>query len=87
MRGWLGIAAFVAAYDAWAAVTERPTLSREFREASRLRPAIFIGGTGYMVAHLFGLVPQRIDPLSQYCVAFSICAQRMLPARSTPVES
>lgn len=87
MRGWLGIAAFVATYDAWAAATNRPTLSREFREASRIRPAVFIGGTGYMVAHLFGLVPQRIDPLSQYASAFVWWSQRTLPVASTPVES
>ena len=87
MRGWLGIAAFVAAYDAWAAATNRPTLSREFREASRVRPAVFIGSTGYMVAHLFGLVPQRIDPLCRYSAAFAMWAARGVPAASTPVES
>lgn len=70
MKGWLGIALFVAVYDAWAGATGNPTLSREFRDNSRSRPAVVGACTAFMVAHLYGLVPRRVDPL---CIYIDTC--------------
>ena len=70
MRGWLWLAAFVAVYDAWAGLTSHPTLSAEYRTVSREHPVPIVVGTAYLIAHLVGAVPQRIDPLSRYTRAF-----------------
>lgn len=68
MPGWIGIAVYVTAYDTWAGLSGRRTLSSEFRDHSKVRPMVMVVGTAYMVTHLFGWFPRRYDPLSQYTV-------------------
>jgi hypothetical protein len=70
MRGWLWLAAFVGAYDAWAGLTQHPTLSAEFRTATRDHPVPVCLATAYMLAHLFGAMPRHVDPLTQYTRLF-----------------
>lgn len=71
MKGWLGLATFVAIYDAWAGATGNRTLSRAFRETAKRHPVICWGACIYMTAHLHGLVPARLDPLTAYTVVFA----------------
>lgn len=63
MNGWLAVAAVVSAYDIHAGITHRPTMSAAFRSASRKHPMLMTAGVTYLVAHLYGALPQRIDPL------------------------
>jgi len=60
MRGWLAIAGVVVGFDVWACRRERDTLSCAFRRAPR---ALTITTSAYVLAHLFGLMPDRVDPL------------------------
>lgn len=71
LRGWVGIAAYVIAYDSWAGWTGNKTLSAEFRDYSREQPVLMLLGTSYLVAHLFGMWPRKYDPLSRYTDAWS----------------
>ena len=63
--GWLALAAYVIAFDAWAITQGRTTLSASFTAAlaspHRRWPTIALWA--YLTAHLHGLLPDRYDPL------------------------
>lgn len=63
MKGWAAVFAAVAVVDLHAVATRQPTLSANFRDASRRHPYLLTAATAYLVAHLFGLVPRTVDPL------------------------
>lgn len=69
MKGWLSVAAVVVVYDGWALATDRPTLSSQFKEASRSHPALMTVGTVYLVAHLYGVWPSKADPFNIFAAA------------------
>lgn len=71
MTGWVLLAAFVAGYDAHAAVTGRPSLSAAYTTALANAPAVTLGGTALVVAHLLGRLPPRCDPLHAWTVLFT----------------
>lgn len=57
--GWLAIAGGVLAFD----LIADETLTHAYRrgiENPRTRPAV-LAGTGYVVAHLTGILPRRLD--------------------------
>jgi len=65
VTGWAAIFGLVGVIDAHALLTGRPTLSANFRAASRRHPYLITAATAYLVAHLFGLVPRTVDPLTR----------------------
>jgi hypothetical protein len=65
MPGWLIVAAVVTAIDVHAGLTGRPMLSTSFRDASREHPMLISGTTLYLLGHLYGAVPARVDPLTR----------------------
>lgn len=59
--GWIAVGIAVAVAE----IADTKTMSTAFREAMEdpvLGPAICIG-YGVLTAHLFGMIPQRYDPL------------------------
>lgn len=67
-NAWLGLAAYVAAYDTWAIATGRETLSTAFHRASRHPVARWpvVAAVGVTVVHLYGRLPKRFDPFHGY---------------------
>lgn len=63
MIGWAAVGLLVSAYDAWALKTGAETMSTAYRRAFRAQPAIVGGATAYVVSHLTGYLPARVDPL------------------------
>jgi hypothetical protein len=61
--GWVLLAAGVLAWDLAAA--DGQTLSESFRRGQDIPAARFAAAVAWLVltAHLFGLIPQRADPL------------------------
>ena len=63
-KAWLGLAAYIAAYDAWAVITRRETLSTAYYRAvldpRRRWPTVIFWAI--LSAHLFRLPPERYDP-------------------------
>lgn len=58
--GWAGILAVAGVFDYFA--TE--TLSHAFKRAVHEHPVATIGAYSLLTAHLFGLIPEKYDPLS-----------------------
>lgn len=64
---WIGLLAYVVAYDAYAMITGRETLSSSYYRAlsdpkrSKLTIAVWLG----LSAHLYQLIPKKWDPLAQ----------------------
>ena len=62
---WAGLAAYVIAYDAWAILTGRETLSASYYRAVqhplRRWPTLIVWVL--LTLHLFHLIPERFDPL------------------------
>lgn len=65
MKGWLLVFAVVSAIDIRAGLTGRPTLSCTFRDTARQHPVAVTAATGYLLAHLYGVLPREADPLSR----------------------
>jgi hypothetical protein len=63
MKAWLWIAATVAAVDTHAALTGKQTLSFSYRSTARTHPVAVTAATVYLICHLYGLLPRRMDPL------------------------
>lgn len=63
MRGWSLVAAYVAAYDTYAFLTNHKTLSTEYREAAHRYPVTVSLVTAYLLFHLYGALPRTLDPL------------------------
>lgn len=59
--GWVGILAVAGVYDYYAP----ETLSHGFKRALKAHPITTTVAYGFMTAHLFGLIPEKIDPLTQ----------------------
>lgn len=69
--GWLGLAAYVLFYDAWAVRSDRETLSGLFGRAIA-HPAqrwpvtvLWVGTT----LHLYGRLPRQFDPFGSIATA------------------
>lgn len=64
--GWIGLATYVALYDVAAVLTSNETLSSGFARALRhpLKRASIIAAWAVLTAHLFDLIPERLDPIS-----------------------
>lgn len=64
-KAWLGLVVYIASYDIWATKTRRDTLSMSFynslKHPVRRWPVILMWS--YITAHLFKLLPDKIDPL------------------------
>lgn len=63
--GWAGLLAIAGAFD----VVAPETLSHAFKRASREHPVATGAAYAYMTAHLFGLIPEKIDPLCNFIKA------------------
>jgi len=59
--GWLAVAVGVLVIDAHA--PRGRTLSHGFARYRRKRPAVVTSVVAYLLAHLYGVVPPRFDPL------------------------
>lgn len=71
LKGWAVIWMFVAAYDAWAGVAAEPTLSKVYRDSAHQHPLVCATGSIYVMAHLWGLIPRKADPLCRYSDAWA----------------
>ena len=64
-RAWVGLACYIVAYDILAVATGRETLSQSYARALdhplRRWPTTLVWV--YLTAHLFRLIPRRLDPL------------------------
>lgn len=60
-RAWVQMAAFIAVWDA--TCPSGQTLSEGFRGYARHRPLLTTTVVGYLLAHLYGILPQRYDVL------------------------
>ncbi len=64
-RAWTGLAAYVVAYDLWALLHGRETLSSSYYRATqhpvRKWPTVVVWLT--LTLHLYHLIPERYDPL------------------------
>ena len=67
-KAWLGLAGYVLAYDLFAALTGRETLSSAYWRAVqnpwRRWPTIVFWG--YLTVHLFHGLPDRYDPFRRF---------------------
>lgn len=59
--GWVGMLAVAGVYDYLAP----ETLSHAFRRGFDRHPVLTTAAYGFMTAHLFRLIPEKIDPLTQ----------------------
>ena len=64
-KAWIGLVAYIAGYDLWAAVSGNETLSSAFYRASQnpVKRTLLAALWAYLTAHLFHLLPDRWDPL------------------------
>lgn len=69
LKGWASIAAVVVAYDTWAAATHSPTLSAQFMAAAEEHPVVIGAVNAYLVTHLWGRWPRKLDPFCGFCWA------------------
>lgn len=64
-KAWVGLAAYVVAYDLYAVATKRDTMSMSFYNAikcpKRRWPTILVWS--YITCHLFKWIPDKADPL------------------------
>ena len=62
---WIGLAAYIAAYDGYAVLTKNDTMSMSFYRAlkspKRRWPTVLVWS--YITIHLFKFLPDRFDPL------------------------
>ena len=58
---WAGLLALAGVYDYYAP----ETLSHGFKRALNAHPILTTAAYGFMTAHLFGIIPEKIDPLTQ----------------------
>ncbi len=67
-RAWIVLAAGVIAYDSWALANKKETMSASFLRAldDPRRRHLTTGFWAYLVAHLFGIIPTRLDPLRRW---------------------
>ena len=66
-KAWIGLAGYVVAYDAWAMITGRETLTSSFYRAldSPIRRWPTVMAWGYLTGHLFGAIPRRYDLMAR----------------------
>lgn len=64
-KAWIGLTAYVVAYDGWAALKKKETLSQAFYQAVQHPVKRWQVGVlwTYLTCHLFHLIPERFDPL------------------------
>lgn len=69
-RAWIGLAVYVAVYDAVALVTGRDTLSQSYARAmsdGRRWPTLALWAV--IMGHLTGALPRKYDPMRRIEVA------------------
>jgi len=64
---WLGLLAYVVAYDAYAMICRHETLTSSYYRAlaDPKRRYITILTWGYLTGHLFKIIPQKYDFMAQ----------------------
>ena len=64
-KAWVGLAAYIAAYDLYAVATGNETMSMSFYRALKhpVRRWPTIAVWGYITCHLFKFIPDEYDPL------------------------
>lgn len=64
-KAWIGLTAYVVAYDAYAVASKNDTLSTAFYQSvahpKKRWPVIVVWV--YLTCHLFKIVPEKYDPL------------------------
>jgi hypothetical protein len=58
-KGWLALGAFVVAWDCIA----DETLTNAFKRGREANMAATVGSTALVVAHLYDLIPTKLDPI------------------------
>lgn len=78
-KAWIGLAAYVAAWDLIAIKTGRETLSSSFASAVKhpIRRWPVILTWAYITAHLHTICPPRLDVLSRVTYALTPQAKRL----------
>lgn len=71
--------AFVLAYDTWAMLTKRNTITAEFRDSFNTAPVLTTAGTAYIVAHLFNYPKhfRKVDAFNGYALLFGYIDKRL----------
>lgn len=74
---------FVIAYDTYAMVHKKTTITADFRDSFQRYPAQTVLGTGYILAHLYNWPRgfRRIDAFNGYALLFGYMGKRL--ARKT----
>ena len=64
---WIGLLAYVTAYDAYAMITGRETLTNSYYRAlaDPKRRWLTIAAWGYLTGHLFEVLPKKYDVMAQ----------------------
>lgn len=65
---WLVLAGFITAYDIWLIRTGRVSLSSTYKNAAHDHPVLVTAGTAYLLAHLYGFLPNQTDALRGFGV-------------------
>lgn len=71
--GWVMLFGYVAAYDLWAIKTKRESLSHAFYRGVQhpKKRWITIWAWGTLTAHLFNIIPDKLDPIHMIGELFS----------------
>jgi hypothetical protein len=64
-KAWIGLTLYVIAYDSYAVLTQKDTMSTAFLNAIKHPKKRWpvIAAWIYITTHLFKLIPEKIDPL------------------------
>ena len=76
---WTALGGGIAIFDAALALRGRPTLSADFYSMSHDHPRLVAVCVAALIAHLYGLLPHRIDPL-RGAIALPLFCQAQLKA-------
>lgn len=60
-RPWVLVLGATLTYDAWLISRRHDSLSHHFARTARRRPVALSLGVGYLLAHLYGVLPGRGD--------------------------
>lgn len=66
MNPWAYVIGGITLYDSWLMFTGRDSLSHHYRTAARRRPVAVPVFTAYLIGHLYGALPTKVDIFSGY---------------------
>lgn len=66
MNPWVILGLIIAALDAWLIKTRRDTLSAHFHRTSIKYPLPLAVGVTYLLSHLYGALPVRVDAFKAF---------------------